>query len=94
MMDWDICPQRVAGLEIREAPDGFVVYQPDRDRLHYLNPTAAMLFESCDGRIRAAELPALLAAAYQMNEPPVDEVEQCLTKLLEEGLLSQGAAHL
>ena len=50
-MDWNICLERAPGIEIREAPDGLVVYDAGRDRLHYLNPTAALLLESCDGSL-------------------------------------------
>lgn len=78
---------RAPGLEIREAPDGFVVYDAARDRLHYLNRTAALLLESCDGTLSAAELPDLLAAAFELGTPPREEVEICLAKLLDEGLL-------
>ena len=86
-MDWDMRPERAPDIEIREVTDGFVAYDPARDRLHFLNLTATMLLESCDGNIRARELPELLAAAYQLAEPPIAEVESCLDRLLTEGLL-------
>jgi len=86
-MDWEMRAERAPDIEIREVSDGFVAYDPARDRLHYLNPTANMLLESCDGNIPARELPELLAAAFRLDAPPVAEVESCLAKLLEEGLL-------
>jgi len=86
-MDWNLCLERAPGIEIREAPDGIVVYDSARDRLHYLNPTAALLLESCDGSLAAAELPGLLAAAFDLAAPPTGEVETCLTTLLDQGLL-------
>lgn len=91
-MDWEMCAQRAPDIEIREVTDGFVAYDPARDRLHFLNPTAAMLLESCDGNVRARELPELLAAAFGLDTPPVAEVESCLAKLLDEGLLVGGTA--
>lgn len=69
-MDWNICLERAPGIEIREASDGLVVYDAGRDRLNYLNPTAALLLESCDGRLPAAELPTLLAAAFNLAGTP------------------------
>ena len=75
------------GIEIREAPDGFVVYDAARDRVHYLNRTAALLLEACDGALPAVELPALLAAAFSLGAPPTGEVETCLAALMAEGLL-------
>ena len=56
-MDWDARFARAPGLEINEVTDGFLVYQRDRDRVHFLNATATLVLESCDGRLTAAELP-------------------------------------
>lgn len=86
-MDWNMLPERAPGIEIREVTDGFVVYDPSRDRLHFLNLTATLLLESCDGNLRARELAELLAAAYGLADVPSSEVESCLVKLLGEGLL-------
>jgi hypothetical protein len=93
-MDWEMRVERAPDIEIREVSDGCVAYDPARDRLHYLNLTAALLLESCDGNIPARELPELLAAAYRLDAPPVAEVESCLTRLLEEGLLVSRGARL
>lgn len=86
-MDWDLCPLRVPDVELNEVTDGFLVHQPDRDRVHYLNPTAAFVLEICDGTRRASELPELVAEAFQLGAPPVDDVAACLTLLLDEGLV-------
>ena len=80
-------PERAAGIEVRDAPDGVVVYDARRDRLHYLNPTAALLLECCDGTVRVTELPGLLAMAFALPDPPTADVHECLLKLLDEGLL-------
>jgi hypothetical protein len=83
----DACPRVSDGLEIHTVADGYIVYQADRDRVHYLNHTGVVLLELCDGKTRAAELPGLLMAAYQLAAPPTAEVSACLAKLLEEGLV-------
>jgi hypothetical protein len=93
-MDWEMRAQRAPNIEIQEVSDGFVAYDPAHDRLHYLNLTATMLLESCDGNIPARELPDLLAAAFRLDAPPVAEVESCLAKLLDEGLLVNTNARL
>jgi hypothetical protein len=36
-------PVAAPDLEINAVSDGYVVYQPGRDRVHYLNQTAALL---------------------------------------------------
>jgi hypothetical protein len=86
-MDWDLRLERAAGIELREVTDGYVAYDSLRDRLHFLNPTAMLLLEACDGRLAARDLPPLLAEAYRLAEPPTAEVERCIDKLLSEGLL-------
>lgn len=84
----DSTPRRAADLEIREVPEGFVVYDPARDRLHFLNGSATFVLECCDGATRADELPALLAAAFRLDGDPLDEVDACLARLLAEGLIT------
>ena len=37
--------QKIADLEINQVPDGYVIYQADRDRVHFLNSTAAAVLE-------------------------------------------------
>jgi hypothetical protein len=84
----DSTPRRVPDLEIREVPEGFVVYDPSRDRLHFLNGSAAFVLECCDGATRVEELPALLSAAFRLDADPFDEVEACLARFSAEGLVS------
>ena len=87
MVDWNACLSRTEGVEVNEVDDGYVVYQPERDRVHYLNQTAVLLLELCDGRTRAGDLAALLKSAFALPEPPADEVAACLASLVDEGLL-------
>jgi len=73
-------PQPVEGLEITEVEGGLVVYDPDRDRVHYLNATASAVFMLCDGEIprdRIAETTARLFGDAVSTE----EVEACLAQL-------------
>jgi Coenzyme PQQ synthesis protein D (PqqD) len=87
LMNRDTYPRVSEGLEINTVADGYIVYQPDRDRVHYLNHTGVVLLELCDGKTRAAELPGLLMAAYHLASPPTAEVSACLARLFEEGLV-------
>jgi hypothetical protein len=93
-MDWSIRLERAPDIEVREVTDGYVAYDPARDRLHYLNATAAMLLEMCDGKLAARELPEIIAAAFRLAEPPTNEIERCIGKLLDEGLLIDRAEPL
>jgi hypothetical protein len=79
-------PKKSDGLEIDEVEDGFVIYQPDRDRVHYLNPTANLILELCDGSLTATQIAEMLAQTFDMAAPPDQEVEEALAKLEAEGL--------
>jgi hypothetical protein len=81
-------PRRVAGLEAHEVDDGLVVYQPATDRVHYLNPTAAVVFELCTGEHTDADIEGLVGEAWGLPDPPRDEVRRCLAQLRVEGVIA------
>lgn len=86
-MDWNLTPQQVHGIEVNRVVDGYIVYQPDRDRVHYLNHTAVLVLELCTGAISAHDMPGLVQDTYALAEAPRAEVAECLARLLEEGLV-------
>jgi coenzyme PQQ synthesis protein D (PqqD) len=88
-MDRDALPRRAEDIEVNRVPDGYIVYQPSHDRVHYLNHTAVLVLELCTGRVRASDMPRLLKDAYDLPEPPTDEVAACLDTLSAEGLIRQ-----
>lgn len=83
-MSWR--PRRVRDYEVDEVEDGFVVYQHDRDRVHYLNNTGALVLELCTGRLTPAEIAAAVQQAFGLAEPLLREVEDLLAKLRAEAL--------
>ena len=89
-LDPTLKPRRADDLEIRAVPDGYVVYDPARDRLHFLNGAATFVLESCDGLTPVGELPALFAAAFRLDGDAGGEVAGCLERLVAEGLLVGG----
>jgi hypothetical protein len=80
-------PTSAPGLEVNAVADGYIVYQQDRDRIHYLNHTAAVVFELCNGRNTARDLPELVRLAFDLPEPPTEAVASCLEMLGQEGLV-------
>lgn len=80
-------PRKSDDLQIDEVEDGFVVYQPDRARVHYLNPTAKLILELCDGTLTAPQIAGLISETYQLPDPPAREVDDALTTLQAEGLV-------
>jgi len=80
-------PTKSDGFEIDEVEDGFVVYQPGQARVHYLNPTAKLILELCDGTLTAAQIAGLIEEAFGLPAPPAQEVDDALAKLADEGLV-------
>jgi Coenzyme PQQ synthesis protein D (PqqD) len=80
-------PLALEGVEVVPTADGYVVYDEQRDRVHYLNHTAALVLEFCTGENSAEEIVEMLQLAYDLPEPPQVETLECLTRLRAEGLI-------
>jgi hypothetical protein len=78
---------RTEGHEVKEVPDGYVVYQTERERVHFLNPTAVIVYELCDGAHNVERISSFIAGAYELAAPPVEEVSACIASLLQEELV-------
>jgi hypothetical protein len=78
---------RAPGLDVNEVPDGYIIYQVAADRVHYLNNTAAIVFELCDG---AKDRGDVVSRMKKISEGASDtEVEACIDALLKEGLIQR-----
>jgi hypothetical protein len=80
-------PARVDGLDSHEVEDGLVVYQTATERVHYLNAVASVVFELCTGEHTEEEIEDLVGAAWDLPEPPRDEVRACLERFRAEGMV-------
>jgi hypothetical protein len=81
-------PKLASGVEINKVADGYIVYQPSRDRVHYLNHTATIVLELCNGKNSPTEIAVLLQTAYDLPASPEAEVSSCLQQLIAEGLVA------
>ena len=81
-------PQRVEGLEIEPAGDGFIVYDEARERVHYLNHTAALVLELSAGELDVPGMASWIAQVYSLPEPPIDDVQSALSELVTERLVT------
>ncbi len=80
-------PVRTDGLEINEVADGLVVYQAAPERVHYLNNTAAVVFELCDGARTVPEIADAVGELFSLTRAPTAEVEACLVELAAKGVV-------
>jgi Coenzyme PQQ synthesis protein D (PqqD) len=81
-------PRKKDGLEMHDLSGQFVIYEAGSDSIHYLNPTAVLVLEFCDGTRSPAAIAELLRQAYALAEAPVDEVDGCLETLKTIGLVA------
>jgi hypothetical protein len=80
-------PVRVEGLEVNEVADGLVVYQDGPERVHYLNNTAALVFELCTGDHSVTQIVGLVQDAFGLDSAPETEVVTCVAELRDQGVL-------
>ena len=80
-------PKRLDGLDINPAEDGYIIYQPELDRVHYLNATAVLILELCNGNNSEQEIIDLIRSQYGIEEGAAETVREALTKLKSEGLV-------
>jgi hypothetical protein len=76
---------RAEGLDVNEVPDGYIVYQTAADRVHYLNRTAAIVFELCDGERGREDIVARVSQMFELEAS--SEIDACIQSLLKEGLV-------
>jgi hypothetical protein len=79
--------RRTPQLEVHEVPDGYIVYQSHQDKVLYLNKTAALVFEFCDGNLNDLDIIGRIARIYDLSAAGQDEIKGCIESLLREGLL-------
>ena len=80
-------PKQIDGLDVDQTDEGYIIYEPDRDRVHYLNATAALILELCNGTNSAAGIAELVREAFDLAEPPTQTVQDVLAQMKDEGLL-------
>jgi hypothetical protein len=74
-------------VEINKVPDGAMAYQSSRERVHFLNPTALIIFELCRMEKSAQEIESFITEAFGLATPPSEAVRDCLASLVDEGLV-------
>ena len=81
-------PKKADGIEINEVDDGYVVFHPVLENVLYLNHTAALVLDICDGETKFDDMPKIVQEAFELEEPPVEDVKNCLGQLIEATLIS------
>lgn len=83
--------EKVEGHEFNQVPDGYVIYQSGRDRVHFLNPTAVIVYELCDGKHSVEAIGRYMQESFSLSAPPMEEVKSCVANLLKEDIVKKSA---
>ena len=81
-------PCRSATLQRNHLEDGCVVYQPEQERVHFLNQTAAVVLELCDGRHGLQDIEAQVVEHFDLHEPGRNLTGDILQRFITEGLVT------
>ena len=81
-----INPRISPGILLSPVEEGYVAYDPALDRLHQLNPVAALLMELCDGARSVEDIRAL--ASPLMPEGQAGQIDKWIYDGMEAGLLA------
>jgi len=81
-------PKRADGLEFNEIDGGFMVYQSERNRVHYLNHVAVLVLELCNGRDSVEEIAELVKKTYGLTQSLETEIREIVAKMESEALVS------
>lgn len=81
-------PTRADHLVERVVDGELVLYDPQRQYVHALNPTAAFVWRCCDGKHEAAGIASDLAGLYPESREAIEQdVPEILRQFHEGGLL-------
>ena len=80
-------PKTAQGLDVNETDDGLIIYQESTDRVHHLNPTAAVVFELCDGTRSSDDIARLVAETFGLGDAPEAVTRACLEDLTRQMLI-------
>jgi len=84
-------PRRQEPLEVNEAEDGLVIYDPASDMVHHLNPSAALIFDLCDGSRDPESIAAVVGEVFDFHQPPLQETLAGLRELAGQRLITWDA---
>lgn len=75
----------VDGVDLNEVPDGYVIYDNENGKVHYLNTTAAVIYQLLDGNHTVSDIGDLIKQAFGLDEDV--EVKSSIENMLEANLI-------
>lgn len=82
-------PRPVDGYRVEEIDGELLLYHPQSTATVYMNNTAALVWQLCDGQRDVAEIVDILAESFPESDSRVDDdVLRALTSFREQGALN------
>ncbi|MCE5249549.1 PqqD family protein [bacterium] len=81
--------RQVEDIEVNTVKDGFVLYDPKSNTVHFLNHSAMIVWELCTGTSSEAEIISLFQELYTLDNSPADMVKNILEDMTQKGLIVQ-----
>ena len=89
VIDLTRVPCRMPGYAAEQIDDELLLYHSGRTTVVYLNQTAFMIWQLCDGQRSATEITALLAAAFPADREAVaHDVIEAMQYLVKHGVVA------
>jgi pyrroloquinoline quinone biosynthesis protein D len=86
-------PEKAADVLELDMEDGFILFNHDSSLVHHLNPSAAIIWQLCDGSATISELAADVSAEFHVDEgETVKQLVSVIAELDALGLVKDGAA--
>ncbi len=79
--------EQVEGLDVHEADDGLILFNPETDCVHHLNSSAGVLFVLCDQPRSRESLINSFNALYGLDNSSDDSIQTTLDQLTQQRVL-------
>ena len=80
-------PQQAASVHVEQLGNELCIYNWQRKEVHALNPTAARVWQQCDGQTSLAQIAAMLQAELQVPDAEAKELAWLTLAQLEKAHL-------
>lgn len=81
--------RKVDGRRVTEFDDGYVIDDGKGDEVHFINSTAALIYELCSGENSFHDIVQFVDAKFAMAGSVADDVAECLRALEDKGIIAR-----
>jgi PqqD family protein of HPr-rel-A system len=86
-------PEKAADVLELDMEDGFILFNHDSSLVHHLNPSAAIIWQLCDGSATISELAADVSAEFHLDgDETIKQLVGVIAELDALGLVKDAAA--